>query len=414
MTIAKRLILLLAVPLLALTGLGVFTRWQLTTIETRSRFVAELQVPSLATLGNISRILADLRVQLRSHVLAASEAERASVRSTFERDDAELDRLLDQYERNLVSEDRDRRLLKDYRGQYRDWLDRAKQIMSLADAGRREEAGEMLRETSTSELGERLNSSAVEWIRLNEDLADSASRTVVESLTGSRRRILVANFVAILLTGLLGFLTFLQLVKPIQALDASVRAIAAGEYDKEVPFTRATDETGGLARSVDVLKQGAAGDGRTALGEGERVTRDGRAAGRLVADGVRPAPPVGPGADAWRRRGRILCARRGPFRAAARRDVRPGGSCRPARRSSGSARASSASARRNVERSRCRISRPATCASLPASARRRPRRRRPCRRCPRIRCSACSKWHRSGRPPARDRRCSTSCCRSSA
>ena len=257
MTIAKRLILLLAVPLLALTGLGVFTRWQLTTIETRSRFVAELQVPSLATLGNISRILADLRVQLRNHVLAASEAERASVRSTFERDDAELDRLLDQYERNLISEDRDRRLLKDYRGQYRDWLDRAKQIMSLADAGRREEAGEMLRETSTSELGERLNSAAVEWIRLNEDLADSASRTVVESLTGSRRRILVANFVAILLTGLLGFLTFLRLVKPIQALDASVRAIAAGEYDKEVPYTRATDETGGLARSVDVLKQGA-------------------------------------------------------------------------------------------------------------------------------------------------------------
>jgi len=116
-TIDKRLILLLAVPLLALTGLGVFTRWQLTTIETRSRFVAELQVPSLATLGNISRILAELRVQLRNHVLAASEAERATVRSTFEQNDAELDRLLDQYERNLVSEDRDRRLLKDYRGQ---------------------------------------------------------------------------------------------------------------------------------------------------------------------------------------------------------------------------------------------------------------------------------------------------------
>jgi signal transduction histidine kinase/CheY-like chemotaxis protein/HAMP domain-containing protein len=257
MTIAKRLILLLTVPLLALTGLGVYTRWQLTTIETRSRFVAELQVPSLAMLGNISRILAELRVQLRNHMLAPSEAERASVRSTFERDDAELGRMLDQYERNLVSDDRDRRLLNDYRSQYRDWLDRAKQIMSLADAGRPEEAGEMLRETSMRDMGERLNSSVVEWIRLNEDLADSASHTVVESLTGSRRRILVANFVAILLTGLLGFLTFLRLVKPIQALDASVRAIAAGEYDKEVPYTRATDETGGLARSVHVLKQGA-------------------------------------------------------------------------------------------------------------------------------------------------------------
>ena len=257
MTIAKRLVLLLAVPLLALVALGAFTRWQLTTIETRSRFVAELQVPSLATLGNISRTLAELRVQLRNHVLATSEAERVSVRSTFERDGAELGRLLDHYERSLISDDRDRRLLNDYRNQYRDWLDRAKQIMSSAAAGRREEASELLRDPATVDLGERLNSASVAWIRLNEELADSASRTVVESITAARWRMLAANVAAILLTCVLGFLTFLRIVKPIQGLDASVRAIAAGEYDKEVPFTRATDETGGLARSVDVLKRGA-------------------------------------------------------------------------------------------------------------------------------------------------------------
>jgi signal transduction histidine kinase/FixJ family two-component response regulator len=258
MTIARRLILLLTVPLLALVGLGVFTRMQLTTIETRSRFVAELQVPSLATLGNISRTLAELRVQLRNHVLATGEAERASVGSAFERDEAELGRLLDQYERSLISDDRDRRLLNDYRSQYRDWLVRAKQIMSLAAAGRRDEASEQLRDSATADLGERLNRASVEWIQLNEELSASASRTVVESITSSRWRILVANLVAILITGLLAFLTFLRIVKPIQALDVSVRAIAAGEYGNEVPFTRATDETGGLARSVDALKQGAA------------------------------------------------------------------------------------------------------------------------------------------------------------
>jgi len=257
MTIAKRLVLLLAVPLLALVGLGAFTLLQFTTIETRSRFVAELQIPSLATLGNISRTLAELRVELRNHVLATSEADRASVRSTFERHEAELGRLLDQYEHSLISDERDRRLLNDYRNQYREWLDRAKQIMSLADAGRREEASELLRDSVTGDLAERLSRASVEWIRLNEDLANSTSRTVVESITASRWRILASNFVAILVTALLGFLTFQRIVKPIQALDASVRAIAAGDYDKEVPFTRSTDETGGLARSVGVLKQGA-------------------------------------------------------------------------------------------------------------------------------------------------------------
>ncbi len=258
MTIAKRLVLLLAVPLLALVGLGVFTRLQLTTIETRSRFVADLQIPSLATLGNISRTFAELRVLVRNHVLATSEAERVSVRSTFERDEAELGRLLDQYERSLISDDRDRRLLNDYRNRYREWLDRVKQVMSLSAAGRREEASEMLRGTALQDLGERMSSASAEWIRLNEDLAHAASRTVVDSITAARWRILAANAAAIVLTGLLGFFTFLRIVKPIQALDASVSAIAAGEYGKEVPFTSATDETGGLARSVDVLKQGAA------------------------------------------------------------------------------------------------------------------------------------------------------------
>ncbi len=258
MTIAKRLVLLLTVPLLALVAFGIFARLQLTTIETRSRFVADIQVPSLAALGNISRTFAELRIQVRNHVLATTEAERASVRSTFERDEAELNRLLDHYERNLISDDGDRRLLNDYRNRYREWLDRVKQVMSLSAAGRREEAGEVLRGPALHDLGERMSSASVEWIRLNEDLAHSASQTVVDSITAARWRILAANVAAVLLTALLGFLTFLRIVKPIQALDASVRAIAAGEYDTEVPFTRAADETGGLARSVDVLKQGAA------------------------------------------------------------------------------------------------------------------------------------------------------------
>ena len=258
MTIAKRLVVLLAVPILALVAVGVFTRLQLTTIETQSRFIADLQIPSLATLGNISRAFAELRVHIRNHVLATSDAERANVQSAFDRDEAVFGRLLDDYERRLISDDRDRRLLNDYRTQYRVWLNRANQVMALAAAGRSEDAGALLRDAETLDMGERLDTAAGEWIRVNEELADSTSRAAVESITASRWRILVANSAAILLAGVLGFLTIRRIVKPIRALDTSVKTIAAGDYDKAVPFTDATDETGGLARSVDVLKQGAA------------------------------------------------------------------------------------------------------------------------------------------------------------
>ena len=257
MTIARRLIVLLAVPLVALAGLGALTRSQLAAIETQSRFVADLQVPSLATLGNISRTFAELRVHARNHLLATSDTERRDVRAMFERDELELDRLLDHYERNLISEDRDRRLLAGYRAQHGEWLNRVTQIMTLSDEGRHAEASDVLRGTAMLDIGERLSNASVEWIRLNEDLALSASRTAVDSITMARARILAANVAAILLTGVLGFLTFRRIVKPIQALNTSVRAIAAGNYGQAVPFTSATDETGGLARSVGVLKQGA-------------------------------------------------------------------------------------------------------------------------------------------------------------
>ena len=56
-----------------------------------------------------------MRVQLRNHVLATSEAERASDRSRFEREEAEFGRLLDQYERDLKSDERDRLLLNEDR-----------------------------------------------------------------------------------------------------------------------------------------------------------------------------------------------------------------------------------------------------------------------------------------------------------
>ena len=77
MTIAKRLSILLGVPLVALVGLGLFTRFQLSKIEAQSRFVAEMQIPSLAMLGDLSRDFVDLRVQVRNFLLATNQGGQA-------------------------------------------------------------------------------------------------------------------------------------------------------------------------------------------------------------------------------------------------------------------------------------------------------------------------------------------------
>src|SRR5262245_47904419 len=101
-TIARRLIVLLTVPLVALLGLGVFTRLQLAEIEARSRFVAESRIAALATLGNLSRGFAELRVNVRSYLLAQDNAQRVAARAAFDQDERDVDRLLQQYADGLV------------------------------------------------------------------------------------------------------------------------------------------------------------------------------------------------------------------------------------------------------------------------------------------------------------------------
>lgn len=256
MTIARRLMILLAVPLLMLVALGVFVRSQLAGIEARSRFVSEVQIHSVAVVGNISRSFTEMRVNVRSYLLTRNPAHQVRAKAAFDEDKAEVDRLLKYFADSLVSGNRDRRLMDDYRRLSHEWIVGAEKAMALASEGRREDAVAML-DGSLGEMGLRLSKVSGEWIQHNEDLARSASKAAIETIENSRRKLLIAGVLALAISSALGFLTFRRIVHPIRALEATVKSIAEGDFSKAVPFTKAADETGELARSIDVLKQGA-------------------------------------------------------------------------------------------------------------------------------------------------------------
>lgn len=249
--------ILVAVPLAALVALGVFTRLQMSTIEERSLFVAEKQVPSVEAIGHIFKNFAELRVNLRGFLLATNKEDRVSVRAAFDRSESQIVSGLKAYADSMISDEQDRRMLGDYKDLVEKWVGWAREVMALAENGRQDEALVSLHGPK-AEVGDRLSTMADEWLRYNNELANKATRGLVTGIEGFRWKILIANSSAILLTGLFGFLTFRRIVRPIRALETSVKTIAAGEYGREVPFTAATDETGSLARSIDVLKQGAA------------------------------------------------------------------------------------------------------------------------------------------------------------
>jgi PAS domain S-box-containing protein len=257
MTIGKRLLLLLAVPLIALLGFGVFARIQLSRIEERSRFVSESQLAAVAVLGNISRSFAELRINLRSFLLAVDENQRSEARAAFEEDDRALTQLFQTYGDAYIHDERNRRLFGDFRELSRQYVVEARRVMALAQEGRKDDALAYFRDT-IAPIGGSLSRVSTEWIEYNRDLGSNAARSALTAIEQTRRQMLTADVTALLLTSLLGFLTFRRIVNPIRALERSVQIVAAGDYTQSVPFTAATDETGSLARSIEVLKHGAA------------------------------------------------------------------------------------------------------------------------------------------------------------
>jgi signal transduction histidine kinase/CheY-like chemotaxis protein/HPt (histidine-containing phosphotransfer) domain-containing protein/CHASE3 domain sensor protein len=257
MTIARRFSLLLAIPILSLIGLGFFIENQVARIETQSQFMT-LQVESLAALGNISRCSAEARVGLRNYLLAENKEERARAESLIHENHAELTRLLAIYSDTLISDEKDRRLFTEYREFSREWLAEVYKVISMAAEGRQGDAVKDVFTGSLLELGVRSNNVLKEWIQHNETLATTSGKSTLAAIDDSRHNLLIALGLAALLTGVLGFFTFRGIVHPIQALRTTVESIAAGDYMQAVPFSDATNEIGGLARSIDVLKQGAA------------------------------------------------------------------------------------------------------------------------------------------------------------
>jgi hypothetical protein len=205
MTIARRLLLLAGAAPLVLVALGVFTHLELAAIESRSRFVAKVQVPSLSVLGNISRAFEEMRVGLRDHLLARDQGARVTSRQVFSARQAELDQLVRKYADTLVSDDRDRRLLDEFRASCGSWSSNAGELMALTDGGKGDEAARQLAGPAMAALGVRVGEVLREWIDHNQVLAAAAGDAIVVDLESARRHNRIALALALVLSGGLGF-----------------------------------------------------------------------------------------------------------------------------------------------------------------------------------------------------------------
>jgi len=111
MTITKRLIMTLAVALLALVFVGSYGLWQLSRSEQRFDFIQTNVTPSIAELVASNNDLSDMR-RLSYRHLVVDASMKADVEKSIADSEQAFDKHLSTYEHNDIADDTDRKLLE--------------------------------------------------------------------------------------------------------------------------------------------------------------------------------------------------------------------------------------------------------------------------------------------------------------
>ena len=170
---------------------------------------------------------------------------------------------LGKYERDLLAEDLDRQLFKAFSDAAQEWLKEADNVLDLSASGHRDLATVRFRD-SLDPLTSRVLETLGRWIDYNQDLANRSREAAVTAIDNSRKELVATITGMLIAVTWLGILLFRQTIPPLWGLRAAVESIAKGDYVRTVPHTEANDETGYLARSIEVLKRTAgASDAQT-------------------------------------------------------------------------------------------------------------------------------------------------------
>ncbi len=255
MTIAKRLYVLMTVPVLLIVLLALLMRHELARIEERSRFLAEKVSPSLVLLAHLGHDVTKLTVDVHDHLHADAPSATGELDASVIR--GEIVNAIRRYASEFVQDEHERKLLLRYEQLVTQWMQEADSILELSATGRKDEAVERLRE-GFGPLTLGLVTHFDDWVAYTEGLSARTREAALADITAARREVYLSAGGVMLAVAWLGTLLFRRIIPPIRRLRSAVETIAAGDYARPVPFTDATDETGQLARSIHILK-GAAG-----------------------------------------------------------------------------------------------------------------------------------------------------------
>ncbi len=144
MSIMQRLVYSLIVTLISLLVIGGGGVLQLHDVHDRFDYLMQNTLPSLGVVNRSQRALDEQRIVLHKAVLETDSAKLAKLEADEHKAAAEMKAALDEYEKDMVSDDTDRQLLNEAKRTANAYLEMANQALAQLKSGQRDAAAEQV------------------------------------------------------------------------------------------------------------------------------------------------------------------------------------------------------------------------------------------------------------------------------
>ncbi|WP_113024044.1 methyl-accepting chemotaxis protein [Aquitalea palustris] len=268
MTIIRRLMLTLAIALIALLIVGGFGAYQQKQASNRFEDTISNLAPSVRDLNGMVYAFMDIKNAITKHSVSHTPGEKAAAEAMSGEADKKLEDLLNDYEKNLISDDHDRQLLQDDKAKLAAYRAERSKFFELSRSGKDDLADAMLRDGPLSIAGIELRKAFIAHTEYNLKLAFDTLETNKAAYNSALLQTGGVIAVVLLLVLYMGVVLFRTISRGLtsiqstmqqvsQSLDFTQRAPVVGKDEISLTATAFNGLLDGLQRNLKSILDGA-------------------------------------------------------------------------------------------------------------------------------------------------------------
>ncbi|PRP70746.1 hypothetical protein BUE93_10730 [Chromobacterium amazonense] len=251
MTITKRLMLTIAMALIAMVVVGVEGLWLQKKANERFDYLNTNTFPSIHVLDEAKEVLAGVRLTLARSVALNDPAAKSAQQARMQELDKRFDDVLAKYEK-LVSDDTDRKMLqanRDGMQAYRQLRDKYMQLIQANDVA----AADKLMLGDMADASRSVNQSLLDHIEYNYKLADQLAQDNVAAYQAGIMTSLAILALAVAICGALSGQLYLTIRNSLRSLLGTMQEVGNRlDFRQRVPIVR-MDEIGQASAEFNAL-----------------------------------------------------------------------------------------------------------------------------------------------------------------